>query len=287
MNELLRGSVVAIILWAVPVVSFAGDFLYQGRFNTEVKGIFLPVEIQGSTYLFLLDTGATYTTLDGSLRRLLGDPLSLEDIGMKLDRDLTEFRTQTIQGISDLSYFEPIPIKLGELDLADDPLYGIADLQSIWVVSGVQFHGIIGASFLRRFVWHVDFDKGVIEAYQPGTSPHGFQPSIEVPVLWSPRRDVPVVRAKLGDENAAFVIDSADGGSGRVTGPVFNALRDEGHVKSTFEAKAMSAGGEYTTTIFRNSRLGLADKQYPDLVFGVSNQNALGFGFLSRHNLGV
>lgn len=52
-----------------------------------------------------------------------------------------------------------------------------------------------------------------------------------------------------------------------------------------FEAKAVSAGGEYMTSIFRVKRLSIGGQDYTDLIFGLSGLNSLGFDFLSRHNL--
>jgi hypothetical protein len=49
--------------------------LERFKLSRDSKILLLPVEVQGKKYSFVLDTGATTTVYDTSLRSILGDPV--------------------------------------------------------------------------------------------------------------------------------------------------------------------------------------------------------------------
>jgi aspartyl protease len=52
---------------------------YQHDFDTQSTGIFLPVQIDNETCMFLFDTGASFVVLDNQFEHLLGEALSLRE----------------------------------------------------------------------------------------------------------------------------------------------------------------------------------------------------------------
>src|SRR5579884_615411 len=60
----------------------AGNTLAEFHAAKEGDALLLPVRFHGKTYLFLLDTGASHTVYDVSLKPLLGQPVEVERVAV-------------------------------------------------------------------------------------------------------------------------------------------------------------------------------------------------------------
>lgn len=106
---------------------------------------------------FILDTGSGGISLDSSTTALLQIPL------IKTEK--------TIRGIAGLKKVDfAMDHSLHFLGLTVDHLdFHINDYDLLTSVYGVRIDGIIGYSFLRRFIVRLDYDNNKVEIYTPGT----------------------------------------------------------------------------------------------------------------------
>jgi hypothetical protein len=134
------------------------------------------------TLQFLLDTGSAGISLDTSTCLALGIPLTPSD---KIVRGLGA--SKVISFAHDHSLHFP-GLTIDSLD------FHINDYQLISQVYGIQIDGIIGYSFLSRYIVQVDYDKEEIVVYTQGRfkyprGGHLMKPNLTfIPVVTSPMR---------------------------------------------------------------------------------------------------
>ncbi len=257
--------------------------LYQGSFDPQSTGIFLPVQIGEKECNFLFDTGASFVVLDKSLEPLLGEPLSLPEVQARTGIKLASGRIATPNGEVALKMYRSIPMRLGKMQIANRFPYILADLQSLWPFSGVKFCGILGVSFLHQFRWEIDFKRGTIEGYI-GAEPYMGSFTARVPLFWS-EGQIPQVTVDLHGRVVAFDIDTGDNGSGRVQHENFLYLKEIGQVLRSHEQEVITVSELSSNEEFRLEYLRFADTIYPNIVLQESRQNALGLAFFKRHNV--
>ncbi len=257
--------------------------LYQGSFDPQSTGIFLPVQIGEKECNFLFDTGASFVVLDKSLEPLLGEPLSLPEVQARTGIKLASGRIATPNGEVALKMYRSIPMRLGKMQIANRFPYILADLQSLWPFSGVKFCGILGVSFLHQFRWEIDFKRGTIEGYI-GAEPYMGSFTARVPLFWS-EGQIPQVTVDLHGRVVAFDIDTGDNGSGRVQHENFLYLKEIGQVLRSHEQEVITVSELSSNEEFRLEYLRFADTVYPNIVLQESRQNALGLAFFKRHNV--
>lgn len=257
--------------------------LYEGSFETKSSGIFLPINVDGKECKFLFDTGASFVVLDKQFKSILGEPLSLKETQARTGVLFSSNRIKTPNGEVALELYKALPLKLGRLQVANRFPYLVADLQSLWPFSGVEFCGILGTSFLHQFRWEIDFEKGKIEAYV-GVEPYMGKYRTRTPVYWS-KAGIPYVGVEVGDKEVAFDIDLGDNGNGRMRTEYLLELKRQGKVLKTQLQDVITVSALSQSEEFRIDSIGFAGTQYPELVMQESQQNALGLAFFKRHNI--
>lgn len=106
---------------------------------------------------FILDTGSGGISLDSATATRLGVQMEMSD--------------RTIRGIAGLkrvafAYNHSLHLPGLVVEKMD---FHINDYELLTSVYGIQIDGIIGYSFFRRFIVHIDFDKEMLEVYAPGS----------------------------------------------------------------------------------------------------------------------
>ena len=233
--------------------------------------------------MFLFDTGATFVVLDRSFEHLLGKPFTLKEAEAHLGVELYEKGIMTTDSKVPLVLYKPIPLKLGRFQIANRFPYMLADLQSLWPVSGVEFCGVLGSSFLHQFRWDIDFDKGEIKGYL-GFSPYEEERESHTSISWSSSQ-IPQVMAHVGKKELLVDLDTGDTGSGRLQEEMISHLKHRGVIVKTDMTDIYTASGSSTAEEFRLPSLHFADKAYHGVLMNASQQNALGLRFLKRHNI--
>lgn len=120
--------------------------------------IILKAQLDGFTdsLNFVLDTGSGGISLDSTTVERLKIPISLSD--------------RTIRGIAGVkkvsfAYNHSLQMPGIEVKYLD---FHINNYELLTSVYGVRIDGIIGYSFLRRYIVHLDFDKKMMEVHTPG-----------------------------------------------------------------------------------------------------------------------
>ena len=257
--------------------------LYQGSFDIQSTGIFLPVQVGDETCNFLFDTGASFVVLDNSLEPLLGKPLSLREVQARTGLKFASGRIVTPNGEIALKMYPSIPMRLGRMQIANRFPYMLADLQSLWPFSGVKFFGILGISFLHQFRWEIDFKRGIVKGYI-GAEPYMGSFTTRASLFWSAGQ-LPRVAVDLHGREVAFDIDTGDNGSGRVNSENFLYLKEIGQVLRSHEQEVVTVSELSSSEEFRLKYLRVADTLYPNIILQESGQNALGLAFLKRHDI--
>lgn len=109
------------------------------------------------TLNFVFDTGSGGISLDSTTADFLKLPLVK-----------TEKTIRGIAGIKNVDFTMGHTLKLGTLEV-DKLDFHINDYELLTSVYGIRIDGIIGYSFLRRYIARLDYDNMVIEVYSPGS----------------------------------------------------------------------------------------------------------------------
>ena len=113
--------------------------LNEFSFDNEIPVILLPVKYNGKKHLFILDTGATYTVYDLSLKKELGDVRKREEV-------------QTPGGKFVLELYDAPEAYLGAHNIGGSGRVGCMDLTMINFILGKKVSGFIGMGFLKKHV---------------------------------------------------------------------------------------------------------------------------------------
>lgn len=105
---------------------------------------------------FVFDTGSGGISLDSTTLNYLGIPKTMSD--------------RTIRGIAgiktvEFAYNHTLKLPGLEVEKLD---FHINDYDLLTSVYGMKIDGIIGFSFLRRYIVYIDYDKQMMEVYTPG-----------------------------------------------------------------------------------------------------------------------
>lgn len=109
------------------------------------------------TLNFVFDTGSGGISLDSSTVDFL-----------KLSTVKTEKTIRGIAGIKNVDFTMGHTLKLGTLEVEKLDFH-INDYELLTSVYGVRIDGIIGYSFLRRYIVRLDYDNMFIEVFSPGS----------------------------------------------------------------------------------------------------------------------
>lgn len=280
---LMMKSSLLVILFSINILSASERPFYEERFNTDGRAIFLPVQIDNKECMFLFDTGASFVVLDKSFRYLLAEPMSIKEAESHMGVELSERGIVTPNGEIALQLYKSVPMKLGRLQVANRFPYILADLKPLWPLSGVEFCGVLGSSFLHQFRWDIDFDKGEIKAYI-GVTPYEGKREYFSPITWN-RGYIPQLELKLEGKKISFDIDTGDAGSGRLLQENIDFLKRKGLIVGTHKREVFTVSGSSQHEEFRLEKLHLKGRDYPGVVLQESQQNALGLAFFRRHNI--
>jgi hypothetical protein len=252
----------------------------------------VPVTTGNETYKFGVDTGASRTVFDTSLRKHMGEPGEKLTGHSSLDKTL-EVETRY-----------PPDAKLGELHL--DPscdmdsgmqLFGLIDIQvqhrvpvplmdfsALRKLIGYDVRGIIGMDFLRQHVVRIDFETGklwFLKAAMDRTEPCE-------KIAWD-KNGLPTVEVQVVDRAPApFLIDTGHGGgamAGTVERRLFQGLVQSKMISDVEDGQpANDFTGNKTTTqsgALRSVEVGTF--KHDDLLFTTGDRSILGLGYWSRY----
>ena len=127
------------------------------RTGKDGRPLLVSVVWNGEPLAFLLDTGATRTGFDSSLKSRLGEPVGRTTL-------------QTSAGLVETEEFACPDVTVGGLPLDGIETVFCTDLQRLRYASGEDIRGVLGVDFLRRFTVTIDFDQGLVQLCESCTT---------------------------------------------------------------------------------------------------------------------
>jgi hypothetical protein len=194
---------------------------------------------------FILDTGSGGISLDS---------LTVEYFGLK--RTPSDKRIRGIAGIKNVSFVMDQKLNLHGLEV-DSLNFHVNDYEILSSVYGMKIDGIIGYSFMSRYIVKIDYEKHEIEIWEPGTIryPRGgflIKPSI---------KSIPIISAKATDELTICSRYYFDSGAGLALLFSERFNRDSGLLKkkkkiTLTQAEGLGGKKQMRITTIKNFRLG-------------------------------
>ena len=244
--------------------------VFEAKLDETMDAVLLPVTINGNKFLFLFDSGSTLTVLDKSLEHFLGEPLQIRQ------------NAETPANAMALSYFKPIDVMLGELNLKTRFPFLTADLKFASKVLGHDFHGVIGMSFIHKYIWKLDFEQRIISALSSDYSANSGKYDVSIDIYPTPRGE-PAIMIELSGKNIPFIIDTGDTGSGGLSKDVIDLLAEQNLISNIATDMSVYASGGHITHRVRVNHFKIGDLEYNNLLMFESKLNNIGLRLLKRH----
>lgn len=150
------------------------------------------------TLNFILDTGSGGISLDTTTALYYKLPLEASD--------------RTVRGIGgskNINYYKNGTLHFPGLDVSGLDFH-INDYQILTEVYGLRVDGIIGFSFLRRYIVALDYDKHIMSVYMPGTYKYPKRGTFLKPAFAS----IPITQHLVQDERTYLLNVYFDTGAG-------------------------------------------------------------------------
>ena len=178
----------AYLLTSFPFITLSGGIIIlQGRLDD------FP-----DTLNFILDTGSGGVSLDSSTVSYFHLPVTP-----------SERRVRGIGSFRKISYVTGQTLHLPNLTVEHLDFH-INNYDLLTSVYGVKIDGIIGYSFLSRYIVKIDYDKSMLEIWEPGTIKYPRGGFLLKPVI----NGIPVFDASVSDGNTTsshFYFDTGAG----------------------------------------------------------------------------
>jgi len=237
--------------------------------------ILLPVKFGGEEHLFVFDTGASWIMFNTSFENTLGNIRRSEMVNTHGKPIRVEF-------------FDAPEMFLGSLNMQDSGQVGCLDLKRVNLALGKKVSGIIGMSFLKKYVIQIDYDEGKLLFLEPKSDKGIFsflQPQSGANSDWGEKLkiqynsgEIPQVRGNvLNGGKTYFMID---------TGASIPKLLESKIFKNVIKHKEIQASGkqnESVSSATRIEKLTIGPLKYEGLIFNEGKWSLLGNSFLSRH----
>lgn len=226
----------------------------------------LPVEIGGTTYLFLLDTGCTRTVVDASLRACLGTPVGFS-------------RARTANGVVLADRFEAPTAHVAGRPLRELMQVACVDLSPLRSGTELDAYGLLGMDVLGKHRIQIDFDQGTITFLEniagvPGTS---------VPITFSPTGAPMVTVDVLGAGKREFLVDTGFAGDGGLSSAVFASLLEGGAAIPVRSSLSRSVDRQFINRRSRIREISLYGFRHRGCIFEETKRDLLGAWYLSRY----
>ncbi len=232
--------------------------------------ILIPVHIHGKEYSFIMDTGATTTMFDSSLKDLLGKSKRMQNV-------------QTAGNPIVMQTFESPLIQIGPFILPQGGEIGCVDLSMFKMVDGRKIDGVLGMDFFKNHAIKIDFDKNLISFVgKDEIKSFGFEQALDIKFN---KLGLPRVQGQIGGQkDIDFGIDSGNISTGVLDSEIFEKLIGQKDVKLS-ETLVATASGAQKSRLMRVGNFAIGSFEYQNLIFGESSESHIGLEFLNRHTV--
>lgn len=242
------------------------------KFDANERLLFIPLRIGGKDYQAVVDTGATLSVLDLSLRQHLG-PRSGSG------------KTKTDNMDVDVELYAPPTAQIGLLAFTSGPVV-CHDLTSLCEACGKKFHAIIGLDFLTNWIVTVDFDNGRIDFMAPGTS-RDAQRGESIPFVYGPPGNMFILVTAGKNIRVPIEIDTGFAGAVHLEESLFSKLVETRDLRITGNEQAMTLSGLCRSRGGRLTQLSVGPFKHEDLRLSTGKQNKLGLDYLRRYRVTI
>jgi hypothetical protein len=269
----LLGMAVFCVLVSLLLAEPSHDGGVLERFTISGDGdpLIVPVTIKGRQYPFMVDTGASRTIYDTSLRHLLGS--SRGRVNLK-----------GVRGEASLERFGPPDAFVGSLPLPRiEPIYA-ADLSGFRESSELEVRGMLGMDFLKHHIMRIDFDAHTLTFDRS----IGSEPGLSLPLHSNEMTDRPYVDAYVSgcDLPHPFQVDTgALGVDGLLAENLYERLSRFGKVARLGQVWSLSHGHEGNVDYGKLACLKLGSFEHCGLAIEPARLCCLGLSFLSRYQV--
>jgi predicted aspartyl protease len=243
-------------------------------FDPDGLEVLVPVRVDDKDCRFMLDTGASSSTFDVSLRSHLGPRV----------------RSVTVQdafGHAEEELYSPPKARVGSLPLTRRPVF-CHDLALPHGMSGPKVDGIVGMDFIKHWIIAIDFDAGRVDVLSPGTER---RPEWGEGIPFAYKGGVMVIPAVVGkDVPAFFEIDTGATSTGILEETLLDALVDAHEARIIGQGRSACLSSKQSTKstpLVQLSRLVVGPYKRRDLLLIGGRLNILGMSWLSRFRLTV
>jgi hypothetical protein len=240
-----------------------------GEFEIGKDGRFLivPAAHDGKELLCLVDTGASVSAFDVSLRDSLGEPR-----GHKL--------LKTPGGFVRREMFDWPDVRLGDSSLRSRQHVICLDLSDVRHATNSEIYGVIGMDILKSSLMQVDFDAGRLRFLK--ALPADRRPLGEPVAMPHGEGGTPQLIGRIGAERfVRFVIDTGAQGNS-VEAELFDELADEGLVGTGRTFVSVTIAGELRGQRGRLSDLTIGPFTQRGLRVSRINLSSVGLRYFSR-----
>lgn len=305
--QLAAARILALLLAAMPAVRLPAQIddrnvVERFKIETHADGVFVPVNINGKKYQFLLDTGSTYTVFDRTL--LQGEPKCNIDVSAaagdncsvplyevpeacigktNLKDELSKTPSNSTASTDPLDRLVGILASNGWIDPRGDNVGVVGyDFSRQREISDHEIDGILGMDFLHKWAVQIDFDQRELKLSQTATPPK----NADAFKIYYNDGGVPLVPCRISDWGETdFALDTGWVGGGNLKPTFAKYLLEHGHVHSVGESSVFSLSGASRCEIFQTASFALGKHQSENLIFSEGNANLLDLDYLSRYNL--
>ena len=195
---------------------------------TYVNGwIVLEVQMDGTPYHFILDTGSS-----NIITKELAKKLAVKVLGAEEIKDVNDTANAT-------EYTRIANIKIGAVDF-QNTIAGIVDLNKITEISCTKIDGLIGSNLMRKAVWDFDFEKQLITIVTDESQLELPEDTIDSK-LYIGTAGIPSITLKInGQKVLNNKVDLGNSGINLLRGDYFQKQKDANlitkHIKGTTKA---------------------------------------------------
>jgi len=240
----------------------------RGEFAIGKDGrlILLPVTLRDRNLHCLLDTGASWSAIDTSLKEELGALC-----GTRL--------LKTPAGLKRVEVYNWPDAKLSGQSLKSDRPIACLDLADTRRGTNEEILGIIGMDVLGKCRLQIDFDRGILRFLE--SLPPAFELGEKIPIEFS-RDGTPFIAGFVANERAErFLVDTGAQGNS-FDADLFDQLLSQGTIKVGKSSISLTIAGKVQGDRGEISRLSLGPFVHNTLRFSRLNVNSLGIRYFSR-----
>ena len=233
----------------------------------------VPVNIANKEYLFVLDTGATFSVLDSQLVSALGKPIKQVTTGQ--DAHGRQFES---------AIYHPPRAILGALEIEQNASVLCLDLSLIRSAMGRDIKGILGMPFFKSSIVQFDFDHRQIRIFPISTKPKD---------AWGEKINVIETDSGLPEIAATFcnnliepcVVDTGCSMTASLRPGLFGHFMRTGSITPIRRTRTVSFGGVSNTAVALLSTISVAANSSNSLKVHKSktNYSTIGLDYFRRY----